>query len=419
MIRFSPLPKVKARQWLSPRQQQLSPKNKQTSPHRFHHQVVMERLRRKLKCRTSQETAATITTICSTEQERDVGFSSLQTSPSPGPLPMMSLFDNDQSDNEDLPAMSPSKKHKSEIMLEQGDFVEEEDKVIGDVKIVLDVIKESQLTINKFQVGNLSWLVISPKDPEISSVGPINNPRFVVSSNGLYYLQAYYKTVSKGTWNSNNIIDLLEDCDKLKADSGYKVCPGVDIKPFKALIHHVSTLRKWGQPFERNDSQTCELFFKQRRSRLDCHTCCTSCRALLSQIKQQFKRAVRVTPLERKWRTSTSSKYKTLYLSPSSKRAKQKFHLNDRTAMIKSLKRYKNLDITLSPKQNQQMRKVTQSVNNTQLLNDIFTEAETKQGQKAKQTLKAIWKRDVEERLNFNQDQARNSNKHKPILTYP
>ena len=91
--------------------------------------------------------------ICSTELVRDVGFSSLQTSPSPGPLPMMSSFDNDQSDNEALPAMSPSKKHRSELMLQQGDFVEEEDnKVIGDVKIILDVIKESQLAVSKFQV---------------------------------------------------------------------------------------------------------------------------------------------------------------------------------------------------------------------------------------------------------------------------
>ena len=109
-----------------------------------------------------------------------------------------------------------------------------------------------------------------------------------------------------------NTADFLSYLRSLLPDSGYVICPGISNYPFN-LRFKTKHLHEWGEPFNRLDSDTCELWRVPNNSRQlpsnELYNVCKSCKQLSHDIQQLVKRNSTITGAQRQSRTMPSHNY--------------------------------------------------------------------------------------------------------------
>ena len=215
---------------------------------------------------------------------------------------------------------------------------------------------------------------------------PFDNPRLVITSEGLFFLDVFHQKLKSGSWSITCMDAIISILEQLQAQSGYVVCPGVNFALFQDKIRVMKSLRLWGIPFNRHDSAKCLMWHKPKQLRSSQYSSdlaikremCSECRSLVTELRRQHKKATDIPDCVRDKRRSASSDMKELYMSPQSLAKKRRNQSRERKAMQKSLKQYRKNDITLNSDHHREMCQLTSTIHSNYWdnLEQLFTEAE-------------------------------------------
>ena len=261
-----------------------------------------------------------------------------------------------------------------------------------------------RLQVSTWHFADLQHCSVSEKDLSgydqnfvIAGVSPI---LLNVSANGNYAVKALFRDVVTGTLKKD------QDLDSLFAYfTEYVICPGLRSVP----VAESTVKRAWGFPFYRTDSKHCVVLHKpkNRKQTPGAHlfNVCGSCKKLHHELKAIAKKRVQNFAA----RTAKSSKCNWKFLSPKSQKKRWRNVTSQVRRLEREVKRLERLQVPLSADFSEQMQQVTTRISSKfkDNLEDIFQEAETA-GKGA--IVRAIWKKDVEERRAFWNDQSLNGN---------
>ena len=166
--------------------------------------------------------------------------------------------------------------------------------------------------------GTLHWLFVVRDTPEMCCQIPFDNPRLVITSEGLFFLDAFHQKLKSGSWSITCMDAIISILEQLQAQSGYVVCPGVNFVLFQDKIRVMKSLRSWGIPFNRHDSAKCLMWHKPKQLRSSQYSInlaikremCSECRSLVNELRRQHKKANDIPDCVRDKRRSASSDMK-------------------------------------------------------------------------------------------------------------
>lgn len=262
-----------------------------------------------------------------------------------------------------------------------------------------------RLKINTWYVTDVEHCAVSEKDlsrydRDIANAG-VSPVSVHIAANGDYVVKVFYRDVFTGTLQSERDLDSL-----MAYFTDYVICPGLKTVP----TVESTVKRVWGFPFNRTDSKHCFFLHKPKNRKqspgADLFNVCSSCKKLHHELKAIQKKRDRNGSA----RVSKSAKCNWKFLSPKSQKKRWQNTTSHARRLERDLKRLnRKLQVPLSPDFSKQMKKITGHISSNckEELRDIFREAEAAgRGE----IVKAIWKKDVEERRAFWKDQNLNSN---------
>jgi len=146
----------------------------------------------------------------------------------------------------------------------------------------------------------------------VALAGQILDPNILLCCDGcsiMYKFSAFFQIFASG---HANIAKFLSYLRSLLPDPGYVICPGISNYPFN-LRFKSKHLHEWGEPLNRLDSDTCELWHVPNNSRQlpssELYNVCKSCKQLSHDIQQLVKRDSTITGAQRRSRTMPSPNY--------------------------------------------------------------------------------------------------------------
>ena len=243
----------------------------------------------------------------------------------------------------------------------------------------------------------------------VQEFGPLQNPRLCIyaAEDSLQFKwQVWFRTISSGTYTFGSVQSFL---DQLSTDSGYRVCPGIREYPPEVRFK-TKHLREWGLPFNRIDSDNCLLWHIPNNRRHPCgdrlRDGCASCRRLDHDIQQLLQSSAETSEAQKSSRGRVGSNYPLKYLSPASKA--------ERTSRI--IKESKNLSAKLSAqslsfkvndRQHHELLEITRAIhrNGSNAVEELCARGDQLGAEH--NALRAAWKEDVQDWLDFEKDQSK------------
>ena len=243
---------------------------------------------------------------------------------------------------------------------------------------------------------------------------PVPNPRMLLrfpfaQGNNTYIFEVNFVALHTGPIGGSDFHAWL---NTMLPNSGYYICPGIGYEALCSANSSAKSVRKWAFPFDRVDHKNCQLWIPMPKvsTKWSHSPTCKKCTALFCYLKKETRRKEKITPTRMKKRLSPSSNYPLSHLTPIS-----------RTKRI-TLKRRKQQNLSKSLKMNEwnvNVGKVTHDELLTLVskiqhqtrseLENLLREADSRgQGE----TLRQVWKQDVEDRLAYERDQRKNGENH-------
>lgn len=197
--------------------------------------------------------------------------------------------------------------------------------------------------------------------------------------------------------------------NQLLPDSGYVTCPGISRYPSE-LSFKTKHLREWGDPFNRTDSDICELWHLANNNRQlpssALYNVCRLCKQLHHAIQQLLRRNDTVSEAQKQARRSTSSNYGIKFLSPDSQKSRISRNIQERKRLQAKVHDLEPYNCVLSDKQHIEMLKLVKELKkNSEAVRDLYKQADEGLGAE-NNLLRAAWEQDVIERLDYEKDQS-------------
>lgn len=269
--------------------------------------------------------------------------------------------------------------------------------------------------------GSHCFTVQHPHLSHLLSAGhtPVLNPRMVVkaptafsspSSTVTYIFEAHFAPVASGFITcEEHRTRFFELLDSMSPDSQYHLCPGLPSNIISELQIAAKNVRKWRFPFDRVDHVNCLMWFKEedpsmtgRRSLPLCPFCLELSHYLSRRIRQKNSES----PSRVSKRLLPSSRCPLKFLTPRSTKKRLQLALEAKKDSSKAqvLQQY---DVNVNEATNEELLTIVSTIqqHTKKELEQMLSEAD--QAGKG-DTLRAVWRQDVMERLSFDRDQQRN-----------
>ena len=146
----------------------------------------------------------------------------------------------------------------------------------------------------------------------------------------------------------NRVEELTAVCQMIAGNnSNYKFCPGIEMEHYmseyyEVIRYHIKSVRITEFPYQRVDSNNCQLFFELSRNaskgEKDANAVkCHACKHLITDLNHQKKRTNAETPTRKIKRQNPSSRAKLSYMSPASQTKRKKLAQYERTSNMRKL----------------------------------------------------------------------------------
>ena len=264
-------------------------------------------------------------------------------------------------------------------------------------------------------VAGTIWLRIECEDriSEVTS-GPFFNPFITLCCDGksiTFKFCVYFQPVFSGTVDTGCFLSLL----KQLPDSGYEICPGITSYP-PDVRFKTKHLHDWGEPFNRLDSDTCELWLIPNNSRQlptnVLYNACKACKQLHHDIQQLVKRSATTSDAQKQARTLPSSNYGLKYLSPASQKCRVSRIIQEKKCLNVKVQSLEPFNCDLSDKQHAEMLMLVKELNkNSKAIRELCDDGDKILGTD-NNLLRAAWQQDVTERLEYEKDQCSSGTKY-------
>ena len=259
---------------------------------------------------------------------------------------------------------------------------------------------------------------IIPDVEDISKGGPFFVARVIIVSSGKATLQILNKPV----WTTNVIAEdgqtvLLEEikavCNCFCME--FRMCHGISPDKFMACSKniHINIKNKTEKeiPFLRVTSTKCKVWFKVGRTSKHQNQC-SDCQELMRYVrKMEHKNASGQEKLSE--RLNGSSNFKISKLTPRSRQIRLQQSRTSKAGLRKKvedlLENTKDMKIGLDDQQNAELEKIVNYIGQNQAneLETVFLEGQ-QHGPEFTEFMRETWRRDVEDRKQFLQDQIQN-----------
>ena len=283
---------------------------------------------------------------------------------------------------------------------------------------------DSHLIHNFRTEDTVLYLEISRLEADIQKQfgGPSPGARVVLSESGECFFQVHGgKKVSTDCnvfENSEALDDMLQ-----KLAKHWHFCNGIPHEIYRKNSQNI-----WYHPKHYSELNTtsvysdqCERWFygkKARTSEVTGVKSCSACNSFFRSVRRSNARNT-IGNAERLARLEPKSKFPLKYLSPLSKKARQRKIINKRVNEKRSKKTPKSLlektQISLEECQNNESCDIESKINgNLEVeLEKIWSEAEQTKGKECRDLLEEIWRHDTMDRQAFYSDQSKNVSGHK------
>ena len=171
------------------------------------------------------------------------------------------------------------------------------------------------------------------------------------------------------------------------------------------------SLREWGEPFHRLDAKTCLLWHipnqRQEAPGTPHFSGCKPCKQLYKAVQQLSKRVNILTEKQKESRKAVSSNYGLKFLSPASQKTRLTRISQERIRLQMKIDKLQPYDCNLKDTQHAEMLKLVASVNkDSHTIEELCGRGDDVLGSD-KNLLRAAWKQEVVDRLEYEKDQSR------------
>ena len=271
------------------------------------------------------------------------------------------------------------------------------------------------LTVTSHAGSDGHWALIESStttSSPLESKMPTRNARVIVHapcedpSHISYKFEAHFVLLFQGLVTDIEFGVLLQS---LLPGSNYRLCPGLPQQLRESVDFESKSTRKWGFPCQRTDHVNCQLWFPAKITpRLQQESTCSKCINLAKYLRRKLKTRALVTPTRKANRVRPSSRCPLKYLSPATRRLRQRRARKERACTKKKLDKYRRYDINVGEATHGELIQLVSAIQNKSQGEVEALLAEADSAGKGN-IIRQKWQQDVQEHLSFHKDQRQNS----------